>query len=72
MLKKLHQYKCYPPAPPFFLLHFVDLLSLIYLLYQWKAAKEELLEDEKEPEDAYEILERKRQREIEVCRWSIY
>jgi hypothetical protein len=50
----------------------VDLLSLIYLLYQWKAAKEELLEDEKEPEDAYEILERKRQREIEVCRWSIY
>lgn len=37
--------------------------------YQWKAAKEELNENEEdEPENAYEILERKRQREIEVCR----
>ncbi|GMY30859.1 Formin-binding protein 4 [Fagus crenata] len=35
------------------------------LVDKWKAAKEELREDEKEPEDAYEILERKRQREIE-------
>ncbi|XP_030929359.1 uncharacterized protein LOC115955387 isoform X2 [Quercus lobata] len=35
------------------------------LVDKWKAAKEELLEDEKEPEDPYEILERKRQREIE-------
>jgi hypothetical protein len=75
MFKKLHQCKCPPPPPPppppFFSI-FLDLLSLIYFLYQWKAAKEELLEDEKEPEDAYEILERKRQREIEVCIWNIY
>ncbi|XP_015880716.3 uncharacterized protein LOC107416703 isoform X1 [Ziziphus jujuba] len=35
------------------------------LVDKWKAAKEELLEDEKEPENAYEMLERKRQREIE-------
>ncbi|XP_023525279.1 formin-binding protein 4-like isoform X2 [Cucurbita pepo subsp. pepo] len=33
------------------------------LLDKWKAAKEEL-EDEEEPENAYEILERKREREI--------
>lgn len=36
------------------------------LTFQWKAAKEELLEDEEEPQTAYEILERKRQKEIEV------
>lgn len=36
------------------------------LLCQWKAAKEELLEDEEEPVNAYEMLERKRQKEIEV------
>ncbi|KAK6947123.1 WW domain [Dillenia turbinata] len=36
------------------------------LVDKWKAAKEELHEDEEEePENAYEILERKRQREIE-------
>ncbi|XP_050237241.1 uncharacterized protein LOC126686965 [Mercurialis annua] len=36
------------------------------LVDKWKAAKEELNEnDEDEPENAYEILERKRQREIE-------
>ncbi|KAK6149440.1 hypothetical protein DH2020_016965 [Rehmannia glutinosa] len=34
----------------------------------WKAAKEELHEEEEEPEDAYEILEKKRQREIEEWR----
>ncbi|XP_022976003.1 uncharacterized protein LOC111476534 isoform X2 [Cucurbita maxima] len=34
------------------------------LLDKWKAAKEELEEDEEEPENAYEILERKREREI--------
>ncbi|KAJ7963571.1 WW domain containing protein [Quillaja saponaria] len=38
------------------------------LVDKWKAAKEELLEDEEEPESAYEILERKRQREIEEWR----
>ncbi|KAG5017663.1 hypothetical protein JHK85_023799 [Glycine max] len=32
---------------------------------QWKAAKEELLEEEEEPDSVYEVLERKRQREIE-------
>lgn len=39
-------------------------------LYQWKAAKEELHGDEdedEEPENAYEVLERKRLKEIEVC-----
>ncbi|KAF3453268.1 hypothetical protein FNV43_RR03708 [Rhamnella rubrinervis] len=35
------------------------------LVDKWKAAKEELLEDEEEPQNAYEMLERKRQREIE-------
>ncbi|KAA8527092.1 hypothetical protein F0562_008679 [Nyssa sinensis] len=36
------------------------------LVDKWKAAKEELHEDEEhEPENAYEILEKKRQREIE-------
>ncbi|KAL3508335.1 hypothetical protein ACH5RR_027736 [Cinchona calisaya] len=35
------------------------------LVDKWKAAKEELQEEEKEPESAYEILEKKRQREIE-------
>ncbi|XP_068338050.1 uncharacterized protein [Pyrus communis] len=35
------------------------------LVDKWKAAKEELLEDEEEPENAYELLERKRQRGIE-------
>ncbi|XP_010542502.1 PREDICTED: formin-binding protein 4 isoform X2 [Tarenaya hassleriana] len=36
------------------------------LVDKWKAAKEELNEsEEEEPENAYEILERKRQREIE-------
>lgn len=35
------------------------------LVDKWKAAKEELQEDEKEPENAYEILEKKRRREIE-------
>ncbi|XP_027172591.1 uncharacterized protein LOC113772203 [Coffea eugenioides] len=34
------------------------------LVDKWKAAKEELQEDEKEPENAYEILEKKRQRQI--------
>lgn len=46
--------------------------SLTFLINfnQWKAAKEELNEnDEDEPENAYEILEKKRQREIEVCKW---
>ncbi|KAK9091814.1 hypothetical protein Syun_026725 [Stephania yunnanensis] len=39
------------------------------LVDKWKAAKEELHEDEDdEPENAYEILERKRQREIEEWR----
>ncbi|KAM5582733.1 hypothetical protein ABKV19_002923 [Rosa sericea] len=35
------------------------------LVDKWKAAKEELLEDEEEPENTYELLERRRQREIE-------
>ncbi|KAM1099101.1 hypothetical protein TB2_005623 [Malus domestica] len=35
------------------------------LVDKWKAAKEELLEDEEEPENAYELLEWKRQRGIE-------
>ncbi|XP_050370881.1 uncharacterized protein LOC126788906 [Argentina anserina] len=35
------------------------------LVDKWKAAKEELLEDEEEPDNTYESLERKRQREIE-------
>ncbi|KAJ1441214.1 WW domain [Sesbania bispinosa] len=35
------------------------------LVNKWKAAKEELLEEEEEPESVYEVLERKRQREIE-------
>ncbi|KAF7831244.1 putative WW domain protein [Senna tora] len=35
------------------------------LVDKWKAAKEELLEEEEEPDSVYEILERKRQREIE-------
>ena len=39
---------------------------LFILIDQWKAAKEELEEDEEEPENAYEILERKREREIKV------
>ncbi|CAI9088169.1 OLC1v1022425C2 [Oldenlandia corymbosa var. corymbosa] len=38
------------------------------LVDKWKAAKEELQEQEKEPENALEILERKRQREIEEWR----
>ncbi|PON86351.1 WW domain containing protein [Trema orientale] len=38
------------------------------LVNKWKAAKEELLEDEEEPENAYEMLERKRQKEIEEWR----
>ncbi|KAL6513950.1 hypothetical protein OROHE_019406 [Orobanche hederae] len=38
------------------------------LVDKWKAAKEELHEEEEEAEDAYEILERKRQREIEEWR----
>ncbi|XP_059666739.1 uncharacterized protein LOC132312397 isoform X2 [Cornus florida] len=39
------------------------------LVDKWKAAKEELHEDEEdEPENAYEILEKKRQREIEEWR----
>ncbi|ESR65901.1 hypothetical protein CICLE_v10007493mg [Citrus x clementina] len=39
------------------------------LVDKWKAAKEELNENEEdEPENAYEILERKRQREIEEWR----
>lgn len=42
------------------------MLKLFLPFYQWKAAKEELQEDIEEPEDAYEILEKKRQREIEV------
>ncbi|KAL5972413.1 hypothetical protein ACLOJK_041667 [Asimina triloba] len=38
------------------------------LVDKWKAAKEELhAEEEDEPENAYEILERKKQREIEAC-----
>ncbi|KAL1369983.1 hypothetical protein HN51_000316 [Arachis hypogaea] len=35
------------------------------LVNKWKAAKEELLEEEEEPESVYEVFERKRQREIE-------
>ncbi|PQQ20332.1 uncharacterized protein Pyn_16906 [Prunus yedoensis var. nudiflora] len=35
------------------------------LVDKWKAAKEELLEDEEEPQNAYELFERKRQRGIE-------
>ncbi|PIA26405.1 hypothetical protein AQUCO_09300005v1 [Aquilegia coerulea] len=39
------------------------------LVDKWKAAKEELHEDEEdEPKNAYEMLERKRQREIEAWR----
>ncbi|KAG8385994.1 hypothetical protein BUALT_Bualt03G0102900 [Buddleja alternifolia] len=38
------------------------------LVDKWKAAKEELHEEEEEPEDAHEILEKKRQREIEEWR----
>ncbi|KAL7217717.1 hypothetical protein ACSBR2_011035 [Camellia fascicularis] len=39
------------------------------LVDKWKAAKEKLQEDEEdEPENAYEILEKKRQREIEEWR----
>ncbi|KAE9598561.1 hypothetical protein Lal_00021035 [Lupinus albus] len=38
------------------------------LVDKWKAAKEELLEEEEEPESLYEALERKRQREIEEWR----
>ncbi|XP_051128413.1 uncharacterized protein LOC127249570 isoform X2 [Andrographis paniculata] len=38
------------------------------LVDKWKAAKEELQEEEEEPENAYEMLERKRQREIEEWR----
>ncbi|XP_073300194.1 uncharacterized protein [Primulina huaijiensis] len=34
------------------------------LVDKWKAAKEELHEEKEEPENAYEMLERKRQREI--------
>lgn len=41
----------------------------MHLFYQWKAAKEELHENEEdEPENAYKILERKRQKEIEVSK----
>ncbi|XP_073157114.1 uncharacterized protein [Henckelia pumila] len=39
--------------------------KLSSLVNKWKAAKEELHEEEEEPENAYEMLERKRQREIE-------
>ncbi|XP_014518781.1 uncharacterized protein LOC106776007 isoform X2 [Vigna radiata var. radiata] len=35
------------------------------LVDKWKAAKEEMLEEEDEPDSVYEALERKRQREIE-------
>ncbi|XP_027932073.1 uncharacterized protein LOC114187878 isoform X2 [Vigna unguiculata] len=35
------------------------------LVDKWKAAKEEMLEEEEEPDSVYEALERKRQREIE-------
>lgn len=38
------------------------------LVDKWKAAKEELHEEEDEPENAYEMLEKKRQREIEEWR----
>ncbi|KAK7289608.1 hypothetical protein RIF29_03368 [Crotalaria pallida] len=38
------------------------------LVDKWKAAKEELLDEEEEPESVYEALERKRQREIEEWR----
>ncbi|CAA0815402.1 WW domain-containing protein [Striga hermonthica] len=38
------------------------------LVDKWKAAKEELHEREEEPEDAFEILERKKKREIEAWR----
>lgn len=41
-------------------------LKFLFPFYQWKAAKEELHEEVEEPEDAYEILEKKRHREIEV------
>lgn len=38
------------------------------LVDKWKAAKEELHEEEEEPENTYEMLEKKRQREIEEWR----
>lgn len=38
------------------------------LVDKWKAAKEELHEEDDEPENAYEMLEKKRQREIEEWR----
>ncbi|KAG9448509.1 hypothetical protein H6P81_008474 [Aristolochia fimbriata] len=38
------------------------------LVDKWKAAKEELHAEEDEPENAYEILEKKRQKEIEEWR----
>ncbi|TVU11580.1 hypothetical protein EJB05_45174, partial [Eragrostis curvula] len=38
------------------------------LVDKWKAAKEELRDEEEEPEDALEALERKRQKEIEEWR----
>jgi len=30
-----------------------------------------MLEEEEEPDSVYEALERKRQREIEVCMWNL-
>ncbi|CAJ1963822.1 unnamed protein product [Sphenostylis stenocarpa] len=38
------------------------------LVDKWKAAKEEMLEEEEEPDSVFEVLERKRQREIEEWR----
>ena len=43
------------------------------LFYQWKAAKEELDENaEDEPENAYKILEKKRQQGIKVPKMNLY
>ena len=44
---------------------------MVFDFDQWKAAKEELLESEEEPQTAYEMLERKRQKEIEVFSFLI-
>lgn len=46
---------------------------MLHLLHQWKAAKEELHGDnDEEPEDALEILEKKRQKEIEVLNRAFF
>ena len=50
-----------------FLINLPLLKPFFISLLQWKAAKEELRdEEEEEPEDALEYLERKRRKEIDV------